>query len=84
MAVRAYVFVNCEGTAVKECAQTLTGMRNEGARVLSAEPVLGPLSIMVLVEADSLNILSRLVKSEFPRVYGVTKTTINVVLDQKG
>jgi DNA-binding Lrp family transcriptional regulator len=83
MAVRAYVLVDCAEGTVKECVQALVSLQSNGASVISADSVMGPFDIMVLVEAGNPDEVVKLVESEFSDISGITKTTTCVVLNQE-
>jgi DNA-binding Lrp family transcriptional regulator len=70
MSVHAYVLVL---TDVGKAAD-VTRLIREIDGVISAEDVTGPYDVIVLVEAESIDAVGRLVVSHVQRIEGITRT----------
>jgi DNA-binding Lrp family transcriptional regulator len=70
MTVHAYVLVQ---TDVGKAADVTRFMR-EIDGVVSAEDVTGPYDVIVLIQAESIDEVGRLVVSQMQRIEGITRT----------
>jgi DNA-binding Lrp family transcriptional regulator len=77
MAVSAYIFVEVmQGKALGVCEEIA---KIKGVK--SARAVTGPYDVIVLVEAENVNVLGEFIVSRIQNVAGVVRTITNIIVE---
>ncbi len=75
MAVRGYVLIEAEVGKARAVSAAIAGFSHEGAKVVNVDTVTGPFDVIVLLEANDLDILGNAITEAIQHVSGVQRTT---------
>ena len=75
MSVRGYVLVETEVGRAQAVGRALHELPSDLARILAVDVITGPFDIIVQLEADDLDRLSKCITEEVQHVDGVHRTT---------
>lgn len=75
MGVRGYVLIESEVGKAKLVRSSIRDFSYEGARVVNVDTVTGPFDVIVLLEADDLDVLGNAITEVIQQEPGVQKTT---------
>ena len=81
MPVRAYILIKCAVGTARRVHKGLGRLAVADATILSAETVVGPFDVVVLLESADLDRLGRGVTEGVQRLHGVERTATCLVVD---
>jgi DNA-binding Lrp family transcriptional regulator len=74
MAVRGYVLIEAEVGHSKGVGEAVSGLKHPDARVTSVDTVTGPYDVIVQMEADDIDKLSKAITDAIHQIEGVQRT----------
>lgn len=77
MSVKSYVLINVNSREIKNALTKLRASK----KILSAEAVTGPYDIVVVVEAENMDLLGKVVTNNILKVSGIERSLTCIVLN---
>jgi DNA-binding Lrp family transcriptional regulator len=74
MAVRGYVLIEAEVGRAKSVGEALVALKHPDAKVVGVDTVTGPYDVIVQMEAEDIDKLSRAITDVIHHIQGVQRT----------
>jgi DNA-binding Lrp family transcriptional regulator len=81
MPVRGYILIECAAGTARRVHNGLQRLAVAHAKVLSADTIIGPYDVVVLLESEDLDRMGWAVTEGIQRLHGVQRTTTCMVAE---